>query len=109
MEALDRLSRYLGRTPDGRGSLEAQALLPIDLATLFPSPALDALRDWARHIAERGGVVPVADLIERLEAQRPQKLGARRLSAAADALARVGYGIAPDPQLSLRLPKAPGT
>ena len=106
MEALDRLSRYLGRTPDGRGSLEARALLPADLAPQFPSPALDALRDWARDIAERGGLVPVADLIERLEAQRPQKQGARRLNAAVDALARVGYGIAPDPQLSLRLPKA---
>lgn len=106
MDDLDRLSRYLGRNPDGRGSLEAQALLPIDLATLFPSPALDALREWARDIADRGGLVPVADLIERLEGQRPQKLGARRLNAAADALAKVGYGIAPDPQLSLRLPRA---
>ena len=105
MDDLDKFSRYLGRNPEGRGSVEAHALLPRDLWTLFPSQEIDALRDWARERCETGGLVPVVDLIERLENAAPQKLGARRLTNAADALARVGFGFAPDSRFSLRAPK----
>lgn len=31
MDELDKFSRYLGRNPDGRGTIEAQALLPAEL------------------------------------------------------------------------------
>ncbi len=31
MDELDKFSRYLGRNPDGRGSIEAQAHIPADL------------------------------------------------------------------------------
>ncbi|WP_261399921.1 hypothetical protein [Leisingera daeponensis] len=47
MTDLDKLSRYLGRHPEGRGSLEAQALLPPELWELFPSDELEHLRSWA--------------------------------------------------------------
>ena len=105
MDDLDKLSRYLGRNPEGRGSLEAQALLPEGLWDLFPSEALSKLSSWASTVVRDGGLVPVADVVERLEGARPDKLSKRNLTDAADALARIGFGLAPDPRFALRSPK----
>lgn len=105
MDDLDKLSRYLGRNPDARGSVEAQALLPKDLWNLFPSEELEQLKAWAGDVVGSGGVIAVLDVIERLEGTRPDKLSKRILTGAADALARIGYGFAPDPRFALRSPK----
>lgn len=105
MDELDKFSRYLGRNPDGRGSIEAQALLPAELWGLFPSEELEELKDWAREQVAAGGLVPALDVISRLEGKTPEKLGKRNLTGAADALARIGFGMAPDPRFSLRGPK----
>lgn len=105
MDELDKFSRYLGRNPDGRGSIEAQALLPAELWRLFPSDELEELKDWAREQVATGGLVPALDVISRLEGETPEKLGKRNLTGAADALARIGFGMAPDPRFSLRGPK----
>ncbi|MEM9013008.1 MAG: TerB N-terminal domain-containing protein [Pseudomonadota bacterium] len=105
MDELDKFSRYLGRNPDGRGTIEAQALLPAELWSLFPSDELEELKDWAREQVAAGGLVPALDLISRLEGETPKKLGKRNLTGAADALARIGFGMAPDPRFSLRGPK----
>ena len=105
MDELDKFSRYLGRNPDGRGTIEAQALLPAELWSLFPSDELEKLKDWAREQVAAGGLVPALDVISRLEGETPEKLGKRNLTGAADALARIGFGMAPDPRFSLRGPK----
>ena len=105
MDELDKFSRYLGRNPDGRGSIEAQALLPAELWGLFPSEELEELKDWACEQVAASGLVPALDVISRLEGETPEKLGKRNLTGAADALARIGFGMAPDPRFSLRGPK----
>lgn len=104
-EALDKFSRYLGRNPDGRGSLEAQALLPVELRDLFPSEELERLKDWAYSTMAGGGLIPAVDVIARLEGTRPEKLTKAQLTGAADTLARIGFGLAPDPRFALRSPK----
>lgn len=105
MDDLAKLSRFLGRNPDARGSLEAQALLPQELWGLFPSEELNQLKSWAADIVALGGLVQVSDVINRLEGALPDKLTKRQLTGAADALARVGFGFAPDPRFALRSPK----
>ena len=102
---LDKFSRYPGRNPDGRGSIEAHALLPDPLHALFPCPELDELKAWARGHIDQGGLVPVAALVERLEGVRPERIGKRQLTDAADALARLSIGMAPDPRFALRSPR----
>ena len=104
-EALERFSRYLGRNPEGRGSLEAHALLPPELRELFPSKQLEALRAWASERVAAGGIVPAVEMIARLEDKRPDKLTKAQLTGAADTLARIGFGLAPDPRFALRAPK----
>jgi tellurite resistance protein len=104
-ERLEKYSRYLGRNPEGRGTLEAQALLPVELRNHFPSEELDALRSWVADKIESSGLVPAIDVIARLEGERPTKLTKSQLISAADSLARLGFGLAPDPRFALRAPK----
>lgn len=105
MNELEKFSRYLGRNPDGRGSVGAHALLPAELRQIFPSEQLERIKQWAATAVEHGGLVPVGDVIRHLEGARPEKLGKRQLTDAADALARLGYGLAPDPRFALRSPQ----
>ena len=63
MNDLDKLSRFLGRNPDGRGSVEAYALLPSELWQSFPSEEVDSLRAWAGDIVDQGGLVPLLEVI----------------------------------------------
>ena len=104
-EALDKYSRFLGRNPDGRGTIEAHALLPQRLWPLFPCEEVDDLRRWAAGIIDAGGFVPVVQVIEQLENAPPEKITKRRLTDAADAMARLSVGMAPDPRFALRSPK----
>ena len=106
MNDLDKLSRFLGRNPDGRGSLEAYALLPSELWQSFPSEEMDHLKSWAGDIVDRGGLVPLEEVIGHLEGETSKKIRTRQMTGAADALARLGFGLAPDPRFALRSPKA---
>ena len=104
-DALDKYSRFLGRNPEGRDTIEAHALLPERLWPLFPCAEMEDLRRWAEGIIETGGLSPVEQIIERLEGAPPGKMGKRQLIGAADALARLSIGMAPDPRFALRSPK----
>ena len=102
---LDKYSRFLGRNPDGRNTIEAHALLPERLWSLFPSTEMEDLRRWAERIIEKDGLSPAEQIVERLEGTPPEKIGKRQLTGAADALARLSIGMAPDPRFALRSPK----
>ena len=104
-DALGKYSRFLGRNPDGRNSIEAHALLPECLWPLFPCAEMEDLRRWSEGIIESGGLSLVEHVVERLEGVRPEKIGKRQLTGAADALARLSIGMAPDPRFALRSPK----
>ena len=103
--SLQKYSRFLGRSPNGRDTIEAHALLPERLWPLFPSAGMEDLRRWAQARIDAGGLVPVEQVVERLEGVAPDKLGKRQLTGAADALARLSIGLAPDPRFALRSPR----
>jgi uncharacterized tellurite resistance protein B-like protein len=105
MDELDKFSRYLGRTPNnGRGSIEAHALLPAVLWDIFPSTKLTTLGTWAAEHVSNGGLVPVAEVIQQFLGDSPDPNWKRQLGDAANILARLGYGLAPDLRHSLRSP-----
>lgn len=105
MTALEKYSRFLGRNPGARGSVEAHALLPTSLWDQFPSDGMQALRAWAQEQIIAGGLVPLVEVLARLRGDVPAAVGKRHLTDAADALGRIGIGLAPDPRFSLRAPK----
>ena len=104
-DGLDKYSRFLGRNPEGRDTVEAHALLPQSLWELFPSAEMDDLRHWAEEIIDSGGFAPVERVVERLEGALPELVYKRQLTGVADALARLSIGMAPDPRFALRGPK----
>ena len=104
-DALDRYSRFLGRNPDSRNTIEAHFLLPKRLWTQFPSPEMEELRIWADGLIKSGHLPLVEDVIERIEGKRPEKVNKRQLTWASELLAGLSIGIAPDPRFALRTPK----
>lgn len=106
MEALDGYSRLMGKEPEAAGTLRGHLMLPAEIRASFPSRERAELEDWTRGRMASGGLVPVLDVIERVAGRRPAKLAKRDLVEAADLLARLGIGLAPDPRFALRRPKA---
>ena len=104
-KGLGKYSRFLGRNPEGRDTIEAHALLPESLWPLFPCEQMEELREWSEGIIESGGFAPVEEVIEWLEGAPPEKISKRELTGVADALARLATGMAPDPRFALRGPK----
>ena len=104
-DALAKYSYFLGRNPEGRETIEAHALLPERLWPLFPCREMENLRHWAEGIIKSGGFLPVEQIIEQLEGVAPKTIKNRQLTGAADALARLSIGMAPDPRFALRSPK----
>ena len=102
---LDKYSRFLGRNPEGRDTVEAHALLPKRLWSLLPCAGMEDLLCWATEIIEKGGLLPVEQMIERVEGVIPEKIRKQQLTGIADALARLSIGMAPDPRFALRSPR----
>lgn len=103
--SLEKYSRFLGRKPEGRGTIEAHALLPQPLWSLFPCAEMEDVRHWAEQVIASGGLSPVEKVIVQLEGDVPEKIGKRQLIGAADALARMSIGMAPDPRFALWSPR----
>ena len=101
---LDKYYRFVQDESRDPSSLEALSLLRKELWSLLASKELEQLRTWVRGIAAEGGFVPVAEIVARLTGRTDGKLETQQLTLAADALAQVGYGFAPDPQSALRYP-----
>lgn len=95
---LGAYSRWLGRNPEGRGSLQAVALLPAELAA---SSAGSAVKEFSRWVEERLGdndstVLEASDLISRWSPDSSGKLTKAAATGLAQLLAGRGYGVEPD-------------
>ncbi|MDX6741145.1 TerB N-terminal domain-containing protein [Actinocorallia sp. A-T 12471] len=96
-DALDPYSRFLGRRPDGRGSLGAVAVLPPDLPDDHPGEAADLLEWAASYLGGMAMVsVPAEHLVARISAAEPVK---KDFVDAARVLDRAGVGMEPDPRM----------
>ncbi|MDE2732443.1 MAG: TerB N-terminal domain-containing protein [Bacteroidota bacterium] len=104
-DGLDKYSRFLGRFPERKGSIQAHALLPEPIWSLYPCAEVQQLRAWAEDRVRAGGFVPVVDLIAQIDGQPPDKILKSQLMGAARALAIVGLGMSPDPRFALQKPR----
>ncbi|MFG3709294.1 TerB N-terminal domain-containing protein [Micromonospora sp. NPDC047730] len=97
---LDAYSRWLGRHPDGRGSLAAAAVLPPELLDQ-QAGQVGALRAWcdARLADEAYVVVGAAELITFWPTAQPAKMTKAEAVSLAQLLGRIGVGVEPDVRL----------
>ncbi|MGC4191295.1 MAG: TerB N-terminal domain-containing protein [Thermomicrobiales bacterium] len=106
-DELDAYSRWLGRNPDRRGSLAAWAILPDALAGPTSPHAAKASADLTALLGNAPIAAVPGDALLRIwvgnQATLPEKLTKGEASAFATALARLGYGIEPDPRTGTTL------
>lgn len=106
---LDAYSRWLGRHPEGGGSLQAAALVPAELLAGQSSAALDSLREWAegRLGNSTEAAIDASELIQHWPDAPKGKLGKAESGALCGLLGRLGFGVEPDVRFG-GPPLAPG-
>lgn len=99
-EELDPYSRWIGRNPEGRGTLPAAALLPADLLNGVGGEVA-ALRTWVdQQLAGKVSRVVDADqILDRWPKANSAKMTKSEAVSAAALLGRFGIGIEPDVRL----------
>jgi hypothetical protein len=98
-QALDPLSRYLGRHPGQVGSLPSIALLPAELIlSRTADPALTLLNSWLEtKLADRSEVlIAGTDLVGHWTPKIPGMLNKDEAQSQALLLTSLGFGIEPD-------------
>lgn len=101
MDALDAYSRFLGKNPAGRGSLEAVRLLPEELAEETAGDALGQLRDWLGvAVAGDRAALQAGPVLHRLGmlTEENEKPNRQSCVAASEILEKCGFGMEPDPR-----------
>lgn len=100
-DALDGYSRFLGKSPEGRGSLEALRHLPADLAPRIAGDALNALTGWLTATVPDARAALQADQVFRrlgLLVEDGEKPTRQICIAASEILERCAFGMEPDPR-----------
>ena len=105
LKDLNDYLRYVIGDPKRRNSPQARALLPQEIRSLHSAEALKQLRTWARGIVEKSGFVGASKIVSQVEGKQIKHGNKQHWTRAADALAQVGFGFAPDPRFALRFPK----
>lgn len=100
MEKLDSYSRFLGRSPEKKDTIEAHLLLPAELRRHNSSPEIDSLKDWVSETSS--APVSVAELTQKIKGETPKSMTKKIWSELADSLGAFNFSIAPDPLYSIR-------
>jgi tellurite resistance protein len=90
---LEAYSRYLGKNPDKRGSMDALVLLPLQL---WPKQTIDSLKTWFNQLGADKSlqVVTFGEITRHFPPL--ENLTKDRLVALASVLERLGIGMEPD-------------
>ncbi len=98
-------SRFIGRKPARRNTIESHVLLPTDLAAHRPNVHLRRLHVWAdRHVDRADDEILISDVLRVFEGSNAINLRKQRLVVLSNALALGGVGLAPDTRFTGRLP-----
>ncbi|MBB5441584.1 MULTISPECIES: TerB N-terminal domain-containing protein [unclassified Paraburkholderia] len=100
-DSLDAYSRFLGRNPDAKGSLESALTLPVEL---WPESARLELESLASTVVVGTVVMTFGSLLEKFKASG--SITRDKLTALARVLGEAGVAIEPDARISGRTPKS---
>ncbi|MEW6346124.1 MAG: TerB N-terminal domain-containing protein [Pseudomonadota bacterium] len=100
-DSLNAYSRFLGRNPDAKGSLESALTLPVEL---WPESARLELESLASTVAGGTVVMTFGSLFEKFKASG--NITRDKLTAFVRVLGEAGVAIEPDARISGRTPKS---
>lgn len=99
-DALDAYSRFLGRNPEAKGSLEGVLMLPIQL---WPQSTRNELNALVSYVRAETVVMTFGNLFERFKASG--NVARDKLVALAEVLSGFGVAMEPDVRMTGRTPK----
>ncbi|WP_395715134.1 TerB N-terminal domain-containing protein [Reyranella sp.] len=103
-EELEGYSRFLGRRPDGRGTLQALSLLPPELVHTSEGAEVTKFREWLdAQLANGPALVDGSELVTHLAAGA--SYGKTSIRVCIEMLRSFNVAVMPNPRVSLQLPK----
>jgi tellurite resistance protein len=109
-DALDPLSRYLGRNPGQENTIEAFGLLPVELIAVKTNPAAEKIKSWISQKLGDGQqtTVVASTLIDMWTDSGTTGLSKKESIILAQFAEKLGYGLEPDPRFGGANLKADG-
>jgi tellurite resistance protein len=106
-DELEGYSRYLGRNPDGKNSIEASSYLPQPLIKKYGGADYNKLANWLNEKISNDIpiTVPYSSILEQITSINGNALGKKEATAFANLLCKMGVGIEPDPRFGNFIPK----
>lgn len=106
-DELEGYSRYLGRNPDGRNTIEATSYLPQPLLQKHAGKEFQRLIDWlnAQVPSDASVAIPLSLLLQQVPSINRDGFGKKEATAIANLLGKMGIGIEPDPRFGSFVPK----
>lgn len=97
-ESLEGFSRFVGKYPEGRGSLAGLALLPERLIAKSRNPELEAMRAWLDRMFVTSSQVSIdgVDLLQLWRPSAPANLTKMESTPLVQLLSKLNVGIEPD-------------
>ena len=93
---LEAYGRLVQRRPGEKNSVQAQLLLPDDLAESRANHGYRQLVAWAEDcLRQRGGAARIDEALETVEGMRPARARPKAVAQVVDALRLAGIGLAP--------------
>lgn len=65
----------------------------------------NAIKNWANEVIHKGGLVPAREALQCITGRPVKRISARQFREFSQTLAKLGFGIAPDPEFGVRLPR----
>lgn len=106
-DELEGYSRYLGRNPDGRNSIEATSYLPQPLLKEHAGKEFQELADWLNGQVKSDIPVSVSfsSVLQLVPSFNRDGFGKKEATAIASLLGKMNIGIEPDPRFGSLIPK----
>ncbi|MDY0093988.1 MAG: TerB N-terminal domain-containing protein [Candidatus Vecturithrix sp.] len=106
-DEIDAYSRFLGRNPDGKNSIEASSYLPKALLKKHAGKELRNLANWLTTVfsSQLSKSVPLTSLLTHIPSVSKDKFGKKDATSIANILAKLGVGMEPDPRFGSLVPK----
>ena len=105
-DELEGYSRYLGRNPDGKNSIEATSYLPQPLLKKHAGKEFQKLTTWLNGLVSDVPVsVPFSSLLQQVPSINRDGFGKKEATAITNLLGKMSIGIEPDPRFGCFVPK----
>lgn len=104
---LESYSRYLGRNPDGKDSVEATSYLPQPLVKKLAGSEFQNMSSWldGKITSDSPVSIPLSTVLQQLKSVNQESFGKKEATAIANILGKMKVGIEPDPRFGSFVPK----